>query len=180
MSNTRQGFDFRTLVESIGVTVRSVADSVSETVRPAAVLSESGLRTEVLSALKQGDKTGHEVITAIHESNDWGIKPPAAKVYPLLESLLDEKLVSVSLVKDRKVYSLTAEGVAAHESEQHTASHWSVPNVPGFDDDLVMASKRLAQVAFDVSRNGTAEQKAAAAKAIDDARRAIHNLLAAQ
>ena len=180
MSNSNQGFDFRAILDGIGETLRSAGGVVSDTMRPATVWSESGLRNAVLTALTDGPKTGHEVISAIHSSNEWGIKPATAKVYPLLESLLDEQLVSVEMVKDRKRYSLTTSGKAAAEAVSDTESEWAAPQWPGLHGELTVASRRLAKVAFDVSQHGTAEQQAAAAAAIDEARSAIHKILSAK
>ncbi|MFM2412589.1 MAG: hypothetical protein RLZZ587_922 [Actinomycetota bacterium] len=180
MNDKNNNFDFRALVDNIGDVIRSAGSSMSDSVRPARVWSESGLRHAVLVALLGGAKTGHEVITLIHESNDWGIKPSSAKVYPLLESLLDEQLVSVQMVKDRKTYSLTKTGKAKAESIPETEDGWSAPQWPGLNSELTTASRRLAKVAFDVSQHGTTEQQAAAAAAIDEARVAIHKILSAK
>lgn len=180
MNDKNQGFDFRELFDNISAAVKAAGATVSDSVRPAEVWSEFGLRRAVLVALTGGAKTGHEVIETIHESNDWGIKPATAKVYPLLESLLDEKLVTVSTVKDRKVYQLTGAGKTEAESVNQSHSEWTAPQWRGLNGELTTASRRLAKVAFDVSQYGTVEQQAAAAKAIDDARRALHEILAAK
>lgn len=180
MNDKNQGFDFRALFDNIGEAVRTAGNSMTGAVQPASVWSESGLRSAVLTALKGGAKTGHDVIAAIHDSNEWGIKPSTAKVYPLLESLLDENLVTVKTIKDRKHYELTAAGITAEESTRTAGSDGDAPQWPGLHGDLVTASRRLAKVAFDVSQHGTVEQQAAASKAIDDARRALHEILAAK
>lgn len=180
MNDKNNNFDFRALVDNIGDAIRSAGSSMSDSIRPASVWSESGLRNAVLTALSEGPKTGHDVITSIHEANEWGIKPSSAKVYPLLESLLDEQLVSVEMVKDRKRYSLTTSGKAEAKSIPETEGGWTAPQWPGLNGELTTASRRLAKVAFDVSQHGTAEQQAAAAAAIDEARLAIHKILSAK
>jgi DNA-binding PadR family transcriptional regulator len=189
MSDRKNGFDIRPILESISDTIRSAGDSMSSTMRPAEVWTESGLRAAVLRALASGPKTGHDIIASIHAANSWGIKPAASKVYPLLESLLDELLVSVAVVKDRKVYTLTKAGKAAEKllvedsaetSEAKGASGWDMTQWADPNGSLTIASRRLARAAFDLARHGTKEQQETAAAAIDEARRKIHEILAAK
>jgi DNA-binding PadR family transcriptional regulator len=188
MSDRKNSFDIRPILESISDTIRSAGDSMSSSMRPAEVWTETGLRTAVMRALVSGPKTGHEIIGAIHATNSWGIKPAAAKVYPLLESLLDELLVSVAVVKDRKVYTLTKAGKTAEKSltdepmvdESTTEAGWDFSKWTGLNGNLTTASRRLARAAFDLARHGTKEQQEAAAVAIDEARRKIHEILAAK
>lgn len=189
MSERKNTFDIRPILESISDTIRSAGDSMSSSMRPAEVWTETGLRNAVLRALVSGPKTGHDIIGSIHAANSWGIKPTAAKVYPLLESLLDELLVSVAVVKDRKVYTLTKAGKAAEKllvdeatanDEATTGSGWDMTQWADLNGNLTTASRRLARTAFDVARHGTKEQQESAAAAIDEARRKIHEILAAK
>lgn len=183
-----QRFDFRSVLDGIGDAIRSASGSVSNSMRPAEVWTESGLKHAVLAALAVGPSTGHGIIESIHASNDWGIKPPAARVYPLLESLLDEQLVAVSIVKDRKTYSLTKAGKSAvkthvdskPQSTSSFSSSWTVPPLDALTGALAIASSRLAKVAYDVAQHGSTEQRDAAAAAIDEARRKINEVLAAK
>lgn len=188
MSERKNSFDIRPILESIGDTIRSAGDSMSTSMRPAEVWSESDLRTAIMRALVSGPKTGHEIIGTIHETNSWGIKPAAAKVYPLLESLLDELMVSVAIVKDRKVYTLTKAGKVAEKlltdepivDDATTGSGWDITQWADPNGNLTTASRRLARTAFDVARHGTREQQEAAAVAIDEARRKLNEILAAK
>ncbi len=188
MSSRKNSFDIRPILDSISDTIRSAGDSMSSSMRPAEVWTESGLRTAILRALVSGPKTGHDIIGNIHEANSWGIKPAAAKVYPLLESLLDELLVSVAVVKDRKVYTLTKAGTTAEKlltdepmsGEAAAGSGWDMTQWADLNGNLTTASRRLARTAFDVARHGTKEQQEAAAVVIDDARRKLNEILAAK
>ena len=176
MSEKSSGPDFRAAIESVIDAFRQVGDSAAEALKPASVLSEEGLRSAVLVALTDGGKTGHEVTSFIEQSNGWGIRPTAAKVYPILERLLDESLVTLTVTKGRKVYSLTDDGVAAAAAE--TAPSTEPKAVfTGPRGELTEASRRLAKVAFDVSLHGSPEQQVAAAEAIDEARRKLHEIL---
>ena len=188
MAENPQRFDFRLLFDGIGDAIRSAGGSVSNSMRPAEVWTESGLKHAVLAALAVSPSTGHGIIESIHASNDWGIKPPAARVYPLLESLLDEQFVTVSMVKDRKTYTLTKAGKAAAQavvdskadSSSSPSAPWTLPPLDALTGTLATASSRLAKVAYDVAQHGSTEQRDVAAAAIDEARRKINEILAAK
>jgi hypothetical protein len=80
MNENSKGFDLRAMIDNIGETLRSAGTAASDSLRPAMMWTESGLRNAVLTALGSGPMTGHDVIESIHASNEWGIKPASAKV----------------------------------------------------------------------------------------------------
>jgi len=91
------------------------------------------------------------------------------------------------VVKDRKVYTLTKAGKAAEKllvaeetANDETGSGWDITQWADPNGNLTTASRRLARAAFDLARHGTKEQQEAAAAAIDEARRKIHEILAAK
>lgn len=67
------------------------------------------LRILTLKALKEGTKTGYGLIKYIEEET--GHKPSFGSIYPLLEHLLTEKLVTCKEKDNKKFYSLTKEGI---------------------------------------------------------------------
>lgn len=174
-------FDFNAMTKSLRNNIKSFGGFSPEAVRRSGLLSEEGLRFQVLNSLQEGSKTGHELIEALAQLN---IKPTAASVYPLLEGLLDEGMVSVAVKKDRKVYSITDAGKALlsstptpeatlDDSEKETwAPKWV--DVRGV---VPVAATRLAKVSLEVSKYGTKEQQEQAAEFIDEARRRIHEIL---
>lgn len=174
-------FDFNAMAKNLRDNIKSFGGFNPEAVRQSGLLNEEGLRLRILDSLKDGSKTGHDIVEALAELR---VKPTAASVYPLLESLLDEGMVSVVLKKDRKVYSLTDEGKSVLAStpapeetlEDAPDSSW-VPNWVDIRGLVPVASARLAKVSLEVSQFGTKEQQEQAAEAIDDARRRIHEIL---
>jgi len=66
------------------------------------------LKILTLKALKKGKKTGYGLIKYINEKT--GRKPSFGSIYPLLEQLLKEKLVTYKEKDKKKFYSLTKEG----------------------------------------------------------------------
>lgn len=151
-------------------------------------MGEDALKAEILIALKSGAKTGHEILTTVIESTKTSAKPKAATLYPLLEQMADLGLVASSMKKDRKVFTLTAAGLEASqaatpltsEESDDTSKVWGAPNWVDLRGELAVASKRLATVAFEVAQHGSKEQQTKAAEAIDQARRLLHEILAAE
>lgn len=174
-------FDFGAMAKSLRENIKAFGGFSPETVRRSGLINEEGLRFHILSSLQPGPKTGHEIVQGLSELS---FKPTAASVYPLLESLLDEGLISVAVKKDRKVYSLTATGkdiassnpVPEEMLEAPEESTWA-PKWVDARGVVPVAATRLAKVSLEVSQYGTKEQQERAAEAIDDARRRIHEIL---
>ncbi len=59
-------------------------------------------------------------------------------------------------------------------------SAWSAPTWVDVNGEVAKAGKRLANVALEVAQTGTKAQQAEAAKVIDEARRKLHAILAAE
>lgn len=188
MNKSWPNIDLRALVENLRESITSLGGFSPEQVRVAASMGEDRLQAEILKALEGGAKTGHEIVQAIADASKTGFKPKAANVYPLLEKLIDTGLVSASLKKDRRVFTLTAAGKAAasqaelpvEDSTAGNRSSWSAPTWVDVNGELAKASKRLAAVALEVAQNGTKAQQTEAAKVIDEARRKLHAILAAE
>lgn len=78
------------------------------------------LRTAILSALGGEAKNGHQVMQAIAAASGGAWMPTAGQVYPMLQQLTDEGLLSAHVDGERTVYALTDAGreaaAAAHEA----------------------------------------------------------------
>ena len=185
MRDTGLNIDLRAVALSLKENIGKLGGFSPEQVRQAAT-SDASLRNAVLSALLDGSKTGHDVMLALKETSRMGIAPSAGRVYPLLENLTDQGLVTSSVKKDRKVFKITEAGrdalsAAAPEVETEAGSNagtgWPLPKWVDLTGEIPRASARLAAVAVDVAKNGTREQQKQAAAIIDEARRQLHQLL---
>jgi DNA-binding PadR family transcriptional regulator len=182
MRDTGFNIDLKAVALSLKENIGKLGGFSPEQVRQAAT-SDATLKSTVLAALSEGSKTGHEVMLALKETSRMGISPSAGRVYPLLENLTDQGLVTSSIKKDRKVYKITDEGrdalsSADPEAETETAgTNWPLPKWVDLTGEVPRASARLAAVAVDVAKNGTREQQQQAASIIDEARRQMHQLL---
>jgi DNA-binding PadR family transcriptional regulator len=142
-------------------------------------MGRGDVRTAILALLLEAPMHGYQLIRAIEERTDGRWKPSAGSVYPTLQLLLDEGLVSAEMAQDRKTYSLTEAGeqVAAEAVLQtpwaraaaaEESTHGTVPK----------AGMELAQAAAQIARTGTAEQKQQAVELLDETRRKIYSILA--
>lgn len=185
MSKTVGNFDLKAIFESLRENISTFGGFSPQQVREAGLISDEKLVAWILRALEQGPKTGHEILAFIGESSSSSVKPGA--VYPMLENLQDQGLVSAKLKADRKVFSLTPEGLSAFEKlavdpepeEVIEGSVWGWPKWVDVRGVVPSASARLAKVTFEVSQHGTKEQQQQAAEALDEARKRIHAILAA-
>ena len=107
-------------------------------------------------------------------------KPSPGSVYPTLQLLADEGLVTAEQVGERKVYSLTERARRAAEcrpSGRTVASRAAAADAERAARCRRRASK-LAQAAAQVAHSGTPEQAERAVAIIDEARRKLYAILA--
>ncbi|QAY74635.1 PadR family transcriptional regulator [Agromyces protaetiae] len=135
------------------------------------------LRAAILALLAEGPRSGSQVISDI-EQRSGGWKPSASSVYPTLQLLADEGLVTAEASDDRKVYSLTDAGKA--QADASGGAPWEASG--GSDvfgaGPLAKAGIDLAHAAAQVRRTGTPEQVEEAVAVLDDARRKLYSILA--
>ena len=84
-------------------------------------MNQGYLRMTVLELLSREECSGYLLVKNIHERTGW--KPSFGSMYPLLERLESENLVTVEEKGRSKVYSLTAEGLRLAKNENETRAH---------------------------------------------------------
>ncbi len=138
------------------------------------------VRTAILVALAEESMNGYQVIQAIEAGSKGAWKPSPGSVYPTLQLLTDEGLVSSEQVGERKVYSLTEAGkeAAAEFSggsmQEEPRRSWSSER----NTALARAGAKLAQAAVQVAQSGSSDQNERAVAAVDEARRKLYAILA--
>lgn len=142
-------------------------------------MGRGDVRVALLALLAEQPMHGYQMIREIEERTDGRWKPSAGSVYPTLQLLTDEGVVSVETTNDRKTYSLTeagreeaAEAAASapwHSDPAREASPFGAVPKAGID---------LAQAVAQVVRTGTAAQHDKAVEVLTDARRKIYSILA--
>jgi DNA-binding PadR family transcriptional regulator len=183
MQNNWMNADLGAMLKTLGDNIRNFGGFSPDEVKLSGLASEEAIGYAILEALKAGDKTGHAIAIFIQDQHPTK-KVTAGRLYPLLESLQDQGHIKMTMKKDRKVYSITAEGKAelkglpeeSRESVETNESSWA-PKWVDLRGVVAVASTRLAKVSLEVSQYGSKEQQEAAAAAIDDARKRIHEIL---
>ncbi|MFC5929702.1 PadR family transcriptional regulator [Cryobacterium melibiosiphilum] len=137
------------------------------------------VRTAVLALLAEQPMHGYQIIHEIEERSGGSWKPSAGSVYPTLQLLADEGLISAEESNGRKIYSLTEEGRAAVADSDTSAPWASTGSAAGHGyAALPKAGVELAQAAAQVGRTGSPEQVQQAVTVLDEARRRLYSILA--
>ncbi len=156
--------------------LRSTFDNRGGT-RGGSRMGRGDVRTAVLALLAEQPMHGYQIIHEIDERSGGSWKPSPGSVYPTLQLLADEGLISAEESNGRKTYTLTDEG--REEAAGADASGlWGGSSGAGPHGALPKAGIELAQAAAQVRQSGTPEQVAQAVTVLDEARRKLYSILA--
>ena len=117
---------------------------------------------------------GYQVMQELGERSGGRWRPSAGSVYPTLQQLEDEGLVTVEDRDGRRTFALTDAGRTA-ASAIPSDRPWSRGERA---DDLRGLARELGIAALQVSRVGTPAAQATAGTILTDARRSLYRLLA--
>ena len=135
------------------------------------------VRFAILSALQAGPMHGYQVIQELETRTRGRWRPSAGSVYPTLQLLEDEGLLTSEEVDGRKTYSLTDAGRSAAEEHPITGDDWLGTDAAG-NPSLPELAGRLIAAAAELDRVGTDEARTSARDSLVDARKRIYRLLA--
>ena len=138
------------------------------------------VRTAVLTLLAEQPMHGYQIIHEVEERSGGAWKPSPGSVYPTLQLLVDEGLISAEESNGRKTYSLTEEGTKAADAAAAQSAPWEAPSAQdgGRKSALPKAGVDLAQAAAQVQHSGTPEQVKQAVTVLEEARRKLFSILA--
>jgi len=138
------------------------------------------VRFAVIDVLAEAPMHGYEIIRTLEERSGGRWRPSPGSVYPTLQLLADEGLVTAADVDGRRVYSLTDDGRAAREARHgdDRTWEWSVDDDADPRAKLGEAAFGVQEAAMQVIRLGSADQIARAHDALNTARRTLYALLA--
>ena len=137
------------------------------------------VRSAVLHLLADRDMHGYEMIQEIEERTAGRWRPSAGSIYPTLQLLADEGLVTAEEVDGRRVFSLTDSGRELAAEKQEGEQSWE-----GSDHDrspyhrLRREASQLIGAGMQVAKAGTPEQVGQAIEILAEARRKLYSLLA--
>ena len=122
---------------------------------------------------------GYQIIQELSTRSDGAWSPSAGSVYPTLQLLADEGLVTAEETGGKKVFSLTEAGIAAVAETADQPAPWdeaaeSGSGVSGYRE----AAGRLMQATFQIGKSGSDAQRAAAIEVLTEARKKLYTILA--
>jgi DNA-binding PadR family transcriptional regulator len=120
---------------------------------------------------------GYQVIQDLESRTQGRWRPSAGSVYPTLQLLEDEGLLTSAEVDGRRTYSLTDAGRTAAEEHPLTADRW-LETDDGKGPSLPELAGRLIAAAAELERTGTDAARRSARETLTDARRRLYRLLA--
>ena len=150
-------------------------------------MGRGDVRAAVLALLLEQPMHGYQIIHEIEERSKGSWKPSAGSVYPTLQMLADEGLITAEEANGKKTYSLTDAGRAEAETSGGRSAPWESSGVGGMGGmggmggragALPKAGMSLAQAAAQVGRSGSPDQVKQAVDVLDEARRKLYSILA--
>ena len=137
------------------------------------------VRAAILALLAERPMHGYEMIKELEERTGGAWVPSAGSIYPTLQLLEDEGLVSGEEVEGKRTFTLTEDGakaVAEREGEApwEEASSASDPEVAHLKRSLVQLNHSIAQV-FGAADD---EQRRKVRELLDETRRNVYGVLA--
>jgi DNA-binding PadR family transcriptional regulator len=138
------------------------------------------IRTALLAVLNEGPGHGYDLMRRLEDKSGGAWRPSAGSVYPTLQQLEDEGLVTAVESDGKRVYTLTEAGVAEAERRSAEAGDawWADPDGGVHPGYLFRSIGALGLAAKQVVKAGTAEQLRRTIEIIDRARKDIYELLA--
>ncbi len=140
------------------------------------------VRSAILALLAERPMHGYEIIAELSERTEGLWRPSPGSIYPTLQLLEDEGLISVQSddAGGKKRFSLTDEGRGAAAEVAKGQAPWDqvAAGAPAGARALRHAMGRLMPVVGQVAMSGGLREYEEAAKILDEARRRLYAVLA--
>jgi DNA-binding PadR family transcriptional regulator len=139
------------------------------------------VRAAILAVLAEQPMNGYQIIQEVAERSGGAWKPSPGSIYPTLQQLEDEGLVTADAAVGRRTFTLTDEGrtyVAEHADE--VSAPWEAMTAPSGDDDnnLKPLLGQVSAALWQILAAGTPDQQERARKALAELRRTLYSILA--
>ncbi len=138
------------------------------------------VRAAILALLAEEPMHGYQIITELTERSGGVWQPSPGSVYPTLQALEDQGLVTADKSEGRRVFSLTDEGRAEAEAAGDGPPPWEEA-AQSADRSLVDLKGLMSETAaaiWQVARTGNEEQIKTVGEILADTRRRIYLVLA--
>lgn len=133
------------------------------------------IRPLILAVLATKPMHGYEVIQALEQQSGGRWRPSAGSVYPTLQQLADEGLVTSEEIEGRRTYTLTDTGRAAAAAAP-SPRPWDEPE--GDQPDLRRVALQLVGAVMQIQQVGSAHARQETLRILADTRRQLYRLLA--
>jgi DNA-binding PadR family transcriptional regulator len=136
----------------------------------------------IFTLLDERPMHGYEIITELESRSDGRWRPSPGSIYPTLDRLEDRGVLTSSEVDGKRQFSLTDRGrqmlAELREAQGDDADEpWNQSGTGGRGDMRRLMSELGGQVR-QVARFGSAEQREAATKVLEDTKRQLYEILA--
>jgi DNA-binding PadR family transcriptional regulator len=123
---------------------------------------------------------GYDLIRELEERSGGAWRPSPGSIYPTLQLLEDEGLVTGEERDGKRVYTITESGRAELEERRTRGKGepWEFGELGEGFGQLRESGFQLASAALQVARTGSEAQRKQAAEILTDARRKLYALLA--
>lgn len=139
------------------------------------------VRAAILVLLSEQPANGYRLMQEIEDRSDGAWRPSPGSVYPALQQLEDEGLVSADKESGRKSFALTKEGVAhVEENREQLGEPWKGlgPDISSSKGDFWKQVKPLMEAVKQVGVVGDDAAAERGAEILADARRKLYAILA--
>jgi DNA-binding PadR family transcriptional regulator len=143
-------------------------------------MGRGDVRAAILALLTEEPMHGYQIITELTERSGGAWHPSPGSVYPTLQAMEDQGLVTANKSEGRRVFSLTDEGRAAAEAAGDGPAPWE-DAARGANRPLLDLRGLIGEVAaatMQVGRAGNEQQVKAVGEILADTRRRIYLILA--
>lgn len=139
------------------------------------------VRAAILAVLAERPANGYQIIQEITERSGGVWRPSPGSIYPTLQQLQDEGLVTADDSGGRRSFRLTEEGreyVESHADE--VAAPWEAMTAAEDEDehDLKPLIGQAAAALWQILATGSLDQQARAREVLADTRRRLYGILA--
>jgi Transcriptional regulator PadR-like family len=132
----------------------------------------------ILNLLTEEPMHGYQVMQELETRSGGRWRPSAGSVYPTLQQLQDERLVSVEEIDGRRTYRLTEAGRTAASTQPGPMGDGAWTGGRGRSGDLHGLTREVRIAAMQVARAGSPPAIDAAGAILSAARRDLYRLLA--
>ena len=139
------------------------------------------VRAAVLVLLEEEPRNGYQLIQEIVERSNEAWRPSPGSIYPVLQQLEDEGLVTATAEGTGRTYALSTKGAAlVTEQREELGKPWERADgaASGPARELIATARQVAMAARQVIMAGSDAQITRATEILSETRRSLYGILA--